>query len=656
MRQIADSIDPFKHGTIALVAVAYTALAVQDGGYSQNLTAGATVAVWLAVAIGAVARAWPRRPVPKAALIAGGCLAALGLLTALSMIWAGDAGRAFFAFVRVGGYLGLFTLVVLSAPRSGKRAWLAGLTVGLTVVCLVALGTRFDPSLFGGSDRQLSSVLPTSVGRLSYPIGYWNGLAACVAIQAVLLAWFGAQAWERLWRAIAVALVPLPVLALYLTSSRGGFVAAMAGWLVLLAFEREKPALVAGTALGVAGGAVLILFAHDRDAFLNGLGSSTAKDQGLEMGLASLACVVCVGAARYLLDARVDQLRLPQVSWRIVAPAAIAVAAVAAFAINPAGRVDERSGRGNKDDGAAGSGHLLSTSGSDRSQYWEAALKAFEYRPIAGVGAGNYVLFWNAHPQVEIPVLNAHSLYLETLAELGLIGLALILGFFVMAALAGWRGRAASGGEVAAALAVLAAGAVSAGVEWTWQIPAAFIPIIAAAGLLTLSGHNGRAAGRAPVRANPSSRFGLGVALIGIGWVSIWGAGIVLISNLNLDSSRAAAERGDLAEAAGDARDAATVEPWSPEPRLQLALVDEAGGNLKAARKAAGEAIRRAHNDWRTWAVAARIDAKAGNRHAAVLEIVRARQLSPVRLPSEFVTPIRRRIGKSPFSAAGCCR
>jgi hypothetical protein len=196
---------------------------------------------------------------------------------------------------------------------------------------------------------------------------------------------------------------------------------------------------------------------------------------------------------------------------------------------------------------------------------------------------------------------------------------------------------------------------VSAAVEWTWQIPAALVPVVAAAALLTLSRYRVGAAERAPARARPPSRFGLGVALIGIGWISIWGAGIIFVSNLELDASHAAATRGDLVGAAGDARDAATVEPWSPEPRLQLALVDEAAGRFRPARSAAGEAIDRAPNDWRTWAVAARIDARADRPRAAVREIVRARQLSPVRLPSEFVTPIRRRIGESPFSAPGCC-
>ena len=136
MRGIGRSIEPFKHGTIVLVAVAYTALALSNGGSSQRLTAAATIAVWLAVAVGAAARLWSLRRVPRSAVVAGGCVAGLGALTALSMLWADDAGRAFAAFVRVAGYIGLFTLVALCVPRSGVRAWLAGLVVGL-----VGLGT-----------------------------------------------------------------------------------------------------------------------------------------------------------------------------------------------------------------------------------------------------------------------------------------------------------------------------------------------------------------------------------------------------------------------------------------------------------------------------------------------------------------------------------
>jgi hypothetical protein len=291
---------------------------------------------------------------------------------------------------------------------------------------------------------------------------------------------------------------------------------------------------------------------------------------------------------------------------------------------------------------APGEQHLLSSAGSNRYQYWNAAIHAFASKPIAGIGAGNYALYWNAHPEVELPVLNAHSLYLETLAELGVVGLALVVGFFAAAGVAGWRGRTgAAGREMVAALAVLAAGAFTAGLEWTWQLPAAFVPVAAAAGVLTAVGAEGRAIEPAPSGARLQSRFGLGIATIGIGWASIWAAGILFVAEAKLSSSREAASRGDLAQAANDADDAAGVEPWSPEPRLQLALVDELAGNLSAARSAAGEAIDRAPGDWRAWAVAARIDARSGDLRAAYPELVKANALNPVVLSEEFVAPIR---------------
>jgi hypothetical protein len=639
VRGLGRSIEPFKHGTLVLVAIAYTALAIADGGASQRLTAAATIGVWVLVAVGAGARAWSLRSVPRTAIVAGGCLAGLGALTSLSMIWADDAGRAFAAFVRVAGYLGLFSLVALSTPRSGVRGWLAGLAVGATVVCLVSLGTRFDPSLFGGGDRQLNAALPAAQGRLSYPIGYWNGLAALLATQTVLLLWFGARAMARHWRAVAVGLIPLPLLALYLTSSRGGFGAALAGGLVLVAIERRRVSLIAGGVLGAGGGALLVAFAHSRDAFLSGLADSAARDQGLEVGIATLLCVLVVGAARYLLDERLARFRMPSVSWRIAAPLLICAAALAVLLINPEARLNDASGA---DRAGPGSGHLLSASSSYRDQYWKAALGAFGSEPVTGVGAGNWGLYWNAHPEVALPVVNAHSLYLETLAELGILGLLFVLGFFVTAAVSGWRVRAvASGGEAAPGLAVLAAGALTAGLEWTWQIPAAFVPVIIVAGLLTAASAEVRVARSARAAGESTSRFGLGIAMIGFAWASIWAAGILLVADTKLDSSRAAVARGDLGAAANDARDAGTVEPWSPEPRLQLALVEELGRNLPAARRAAGLAIDRAPGDWRPWAVAARIDARAGEIRKAVVEYAKASSLNPLPMPSEFTNPIR---------------
>jgi len=629
-----------RHALPAFVAVAYAALAFADGGYSQELIAGATIGIWLVLGIVVVARAWPRALLPVPAVVTGTCLAGLGGLSALSMLWADDAGRAFFAVVRVAGYLGLFALVVAGSPPGGARAWLVGLAAGLTIVCAAALSTRFDPSLFGGGDRHLSELLPSSAGRLSYPIGYWNGLAACLAIDAVLLAWLGAHARERLGRAVAVGLLPLPVLALYLTSSRAGFGAALVGGAVLLALERTRVTLLGGMLLGGAGGTLLVLLASTRDDFLRGLATSTAYSQGLEMLLAALACVLAVGASRYRLDRSLARMRLPAIRWRFVVPVLVVAGAIALVAARLPGRVHEFSSIYGAGSATPGQRDLVSASGSGRYQFWGAALHAFGSNPIKGIGAGNYQLYWNAHPEAPLWILNAHSLYLETLAELGILGLPLVLGFLGTAAVSGLR-RIGHGlrAEVAAALAVLAAGALSAGLEWTWQLPAAFVPVVIAVALLTGPATRGDVStGEEPTaRRGSARRLGLAIATIVLGWVSVWAGGVALATDWKLDSSRTAAEQGDLTAAADDARDAAGIQPWSVEPRLQLALVEERAGNLRAARTAVMEAIDRAAGDWRPWAVWARIDARLGDLATSRGDAEIANALRPVPLPAEFL-------------------
>ena len=83
--------------------------------------------------------------------------------------------------------------------------------------------------------------------------------------------------------------------------------------------------------------------------------------------------------------------------------------------------------------------HLSSGRGSGRYQFWSAALDAFEAHPLDGIGAGGYEAYWDQHGTLAMPVRNAHSLFFETMAELGIVGLLLVLGFLGFAAVAGVR-------------------------------------------------------------------------------------------------------------------------------------------------------------------------------------------------------------------------
>jgi hypothetical protein len=619
----------------AAIAGAYTALSLADGGFEIPVIAGATFVIWWAVIVGLALGVFPRATVPTRAIVSGACLGALGLLGALSMRWASDDAMAFTDVVRVAGYLGLFLLALLATPRGGARVWLWGIAIGIVAVAALALGSRYEPSLPGGN-VQIATFLPEAQGRLSYPIGYWNALGACMALGVVLLAWIGAQAATRISRALAIAAIPLLGSTLFLTSSRGALVAGVVGLVTLVAAGPERLRLLGGLVLGGAGGGVLVALLTARDDLVDGLATSAAESQGTEMLIATIVVVAVVGAARYALDAPIERLALPRVVTR-VALAALGVAVVAGvIAADPARQLDEFNDPPTEERASSGfvTSHISSLDSSGRYQYWEVAVDAFERDPLTGAGAGSYETEWNENAPFTRPIRQAHSLFFETLAELGLPGLLLVFGLFAPAGYAVWRGRHVMppGGALGAAAGVFAAGVVSAAIDWTWEIPAAFAPVVVAIALLTGVALNRPwiAAPRGVMRGEGGRRrYGWGIATLVAGWAAIWAAGVVFFTEAKLDQSQAAAGRGDLEDAAQDARDAATLQPWASQPWLQLALLEELTGDLEAAQQALHNASVRAPEDWRLWLINTRFEVGLGDLEGARESLARAEELNP---------------------------
>jgi len=579
--------------------------------------------------------------VPTAALGAGACLAALAAWTAISLGWASDNGGTFFEIVRVLGYLGVFVLVVIASPRGSARAWLGGIAIGIVVITVLALLSRFEPS-FGG-DKDLGAFLPAAAGRLSYPIGYWNGLAAAMAIAVVLLVWLGAHARTAVARAAAVAVMPWPILVVYLASSRGGVLAGVVGLAVLLALGPARARMLAGLVMGGAGGVLLIVLASRQHELVDGLGNSAAAAQGDQMLAVSILIAVAIGISRFLLDRSLGRIEVPATLTRAIGVATVIVVIGGILLAGPSKRWDEFKRVGPLDTKTTFvAAHLNSGRGSGRYQFWSTALDAFKAHPLNGIGAGGYESYWDQHGSLAMPVRDAHSLFLESMAELGVPGIALILGFLGFAIAAGARRgpRRAQGGALGAALAVLAAGIASAAIDWTWELPACFGLVVLAAALLagpaTLEREPVLSAvpeavggGRTRAWSSRQSRFGLGVATLAVAWAAVWAGGTLFLTEVRLSESRSAASSGTLASAANDARDASTLQPWAAAPRLQLALIEELDGDVQAANRDIGEAIQRAPDDWQLWFVRVRLEVKAGNVEAAHRALERARQLNP---------------------------
>ena len=612
------------------------ALALAHGGYGAKLTAAVTIVVWWLV----FAAIWVRRPPeglpPGSALAAGCCLAGIAVLSAISTGWASDDGRAMFDAVRAMGYTGLFALVVIVTRRWQGRRWLQGIALGFGLVAVIALATRFIPGLPGG-DEQLAGLIPSARGRLSYPIGYWNGLAACMAIGVVLLGWWGATSPRRDLRAAVTGLIPLCSLVVYLASSRGGVAAGAVGIGALLAFSPRRARIVAGLVPAAIGSGLLILIMSRQHELLDGIEGSTATDQGTKMVLASVAVCAAVAAVRWALDRPIDGL---QVSRRVaqVSAALVAICAIAALiAVNPAHRLDEFNnppGSGSSPGAGIVASHLASGNGSGRYQFWDAAIHAFQDEPLRGVGAGGYGLYWNQHGTIAQTVRDAHSLFIESLAELGILGFALVVGFLGLGLFEGVRrafGRGGGSRELAAAaLALLATGITSAAIDWTWEIPVVFGPVVIAVALLTA---RGTMVAYPPAeegqRESGTREFGWGVATLVAGWLAICTAALVFGGQLELERSQTAAADGRLADAAQNARDAGALEPWAAAPPLQLGLVEEQAGNLPEARTQLESAAGKSPQDWTTYVLLARVETKLGDLAAAQRSLARARVLNP---------------------------
>jgi O-Antigen ligase len=635
-----------QHAAVPVVASAYAAIAFADGGFSTELIAAGGIVIWWVVIVGLLARWWRGRKVSREAVAVAAVLVGLAAWTALSMGWASDPGRAFAEVVRIASYLGLFVLIVVASTTTGPRPILSGLAVGLLVVCCVALTTRFLPAL-GGEDRALFAQLPNATGRLSYPIGYWNGLAACMAALLVLLAWFGASARLRFRRSLSIALIPLPVLGIFLASSRGGYVAAAIGLVILVALVTDRVRLLGGIAAGVLGGVALSVVANASPDLVNGLDTDEARTAGIVLAALSVAVCAGVGATRYLGEPRLDALRLPAISARAAAAVAAVAAVIAIVVLDPVERLDEFVDSPTevvtRDEGGT---ELARGGSSGRYQFWDTALEAFASEPLVGIGGGNFELYWNEHPGIPLVINQAHSLYLETLAELGVVGGLLLIALLAVLSIgARARLRGAGGGEVAvAAAALLGTGLASAALDWTWELPAAFAVVIVAAAILLQESAPAEEEQPALAAAEPPppepprrDRFGLGIAALVLGWVAIWTCAVLLVTEVKLDDSRDAEERGEYDAAVQDAVDAAAVQPWSPEPHLREAEAELARDNLEGARAAIEDAISRAPDDYRFWILAAGIEGRAGNSAAAERAFARASELvpTPLRTPDE---------------------
>jgi O-antigen ligase len=612
-------------------------LALAGGGYELGARHIAGLAVWLVVVgllmLGAAARATLGRPFYWASGLIGG----LSILSALSSLWSGSIELSVVEADRVLVYLGFFLAAFLIAQTDQRRKRFAeGIAIAVALVALLSVSARLLPHVF-----DFAYVLGSGA-RMRYPLEYWNANGVAFGIGAALLLWLSRRSsWAGL-RWAAVGVLPALLLALYFTFSRGGVLSLLVACGCLIALSHDRLWLLGTLAVGALGAIPAVLAVQARDSLGENALAQLSVDQGAEvlpilLGGIALALLL-FGGLQWLerrggaTTGRALAISRNPTVLRGIAVAGAVLAIVAAIAVG--GRAWDQFTSSDvqfrNDDPQQYFGQL---SGTGRQDFWQVAVDAFGEEPLRGHGAGTYEFSWEQLRSLPQPSHDAHSLYLEAFAELGLLGglavLALV-GTLLWTGFGAWR---AAGGPRREMYAALLAGqlafAVGAAIDWFWEI-AAMGAIFFLLSAVLVAARCAQLAVAGGGRNEEQRRFGLAVAGMAAAWISALALIGPLLVDRELDSSRDAAEGGNYAAAVDDAETARSIEPWAASPYLELGLIAEAQSEYARASDLIGEAIEREDRNWQLYYVRARVEEEAGKAAAARADLERARQLNPL--------------------------
>jgi hypothetical protein len=621
--------------TAAVAAVTFY-VAYDDGGYSLTSRSTIAIGVWWTILVGVGLGYWRLERVPRGAVVPGALLALFAGWVLASAAWSSSAEDAFAEFDRAALYLGIYAVAVLAAGSRLLARSIDGLTVAIAAIGLVALISRLFPGSF--PSRGLPKVLPNASARLSFPLGYWNGLGIFVGLAFPLLL-HSALGGGRGRRASAVGVMPALGTAVYLTSSRGAVAALIGGILVFLLAAPRPWAAFGAMLTAAAGTAASIAVLMPRHELVNGpFDSTAARSEGWQAAV--LIVLICIATAAVFETAAAIAPR-PAVPARIrrglVAAAIVTLIVAGGIVAHEARPIQDftrlPTAAASTAPGDSVGEHLLSGGGSGRWQFWTSAVDEFRSAPLQGGGAGSYEAWWARHGSFAYFVKDAHSVYLETLGELGIVGFVLLVGALAAAVVVGvrrLRARDAERAAIASLLGVLTTYLIGAGTDWMWELTAVTLVGMCALGLLTGPATLPPASSNEPARARGMRwRLPLSIGVAVAACAVVAAEAIPLLADVEVRSSQADVGAGRSGLARSHAVAASKIEPWAATPYLQLALVEEGAGNLADARRAIDEAIQRDREDWRPWFVAARIETRLGDVATAARSRARARSLNP---------------------------
>lgn len=576
----------------------------QAGGFFPGAPAVAAVILIAALIVRLLVAPRPFDGAGPAFALGAGALALYAAWTLVSALWSHAPSRALIEFDRALVYLLAFVLAGSVRRTPERMRWIVrGAATGFTVVAAAGLLTRMLPDVFPIASGTLDNT------RLSFPLTYWNALGLLAALGLVLCASLASSTREPpASRILASAAFPVLGATLLLTFSRGAIAVGIAGLVTYVVVARPhgllSALLAAGptTAIAVVAAARADRLASDHPA------TAAAAAQGHRLALVVAGCVLATALLRLLalwLDARLARLRLPEALARplVTRGAAVALvivvvaAGVAAGLPGVASRAYHGFVSGNELPATSGVGRLAQTGNNGRIAGWKVAVHGFDSAPVHGLGAGTYELRWNRYRPSLLMLTNAHNLYLETMDELGVVGLALlVVALGVILGGLAWRARGRDRALYAGLLAAALMWVVHAGVDWDWQMPAvtAWLFVVGGAALArapsTQPAGDRRRLAEAPRLARVV--IGLCAALLAVTPAE------VALSQANLNASLNAFHQGDCTRASQRALASIGDLGSRPEPYEVLGYCDARGGYGGLAIKQMRQAVASDPDNW----------------------------------------------------------
>jgi O-Antigen ligase len=592
---------------------AVVGLAGAQGGYFPSAWGWATFPLLWVAALALVLRERVRLSGSERAFL--GLLVALTAWILLSATWSVASAPSILEAERGLLYVAGIAAVLLVTRSRNVPQLLGGLLAAICAIGVFSLATRLFPDRVGVYDA-------TSVYRLAQPIGYWNGLAIFTGMGVLIALAFACRSRSLLVRAAAAVAPVLLLPTFYFTFGRGAWIALAVGAGFAVAIDPRRLQLLAGLVALLPLPAVAVwLASHEPGLTHAGAPVSQAVHEGHHLALILLllgAGNAVIALAFALIGDRIEPTLWVRRAFAISFALAIVVAVSAIFArYGGPTTLAQKGYRAFKAPPPHVQGNLnkrlLSFSGNGRAELWRLAWDDARAHPVVGAGAGTYERYFLVHQPPQIGrVRDAHGLYVETLAELGPLGLILLIG--ALALPLSVLGIARRHPLVPGAAGAYAAYLVHTGVDWDWELPAVTLTGLLCGTCLLVAA---RSSQRSP-RLSSSARW-IGVAAL----VAATGlAAVGLVGNTALSRSNVARQNGDWAAAARDARRARTWMPWSPTPWVALGRAQLGAGLLPAARANFRKAASMDPGDWENWYRLA-IASRGGERRHALREAAR---------------------------------